>query len=406
MNLLNKPKVLLIPAWYPASFFTEQMRLVEDAFDFKVLTGKRTKLGKKRAAFKILHGKFTFFSWIENKSTHDSQADIHISYSYIHFLSRYFEKKQYRFLNEYFENELDKLAKLGWKPDLIHIQSLNDTAVFVCNWAQKNKIPIILTEHIVFVRQDFDFFQMEKESVYSRVNKVLCVSNYVYRNLLINGFNIKDVGVIGNLVEDTFVPALFDKKEITNKKILFVATHLADKDIEVLLKAVKLLIEAGFVDIKVDVLGIDPHQFYNNDCKDNYLLKEEINKLGLSAYFDIKGILSSEDLLKSYKDYSIFVSTSFSETFGLAIAEALSNGIPVVITDSGGPRDFVNESNGIIVPIRNPQSLAEAIKEMIKNVSAYNSPHLSNNIIRDYGRKAFSKIISEEYIQQIKGNGY
>lgn len=405
MNLKYKHKVLLVPAWYPASFFTEQMKLVDDAFEFKVLIGEKHELGKKKAIKKILTGRFNQFTWKKNKSVVEDRDIINVDYFYVNSLPAFFERKQYKYLNRCFENKFQELIETGWIPELIHIQSLSDTSVFVCNWAEKNKVPIILTEHIVFVRCKFDFFQKEKERVYNRVNKVLCVSNYVYRNLLINGFKLKSVGIIGNLVDDKFVPSSFDKKQKTNK-MLFVATHLADKDIGVLLQAIKNLINLNFTDFKIDILGIDPNKFYYNDSNNNYFLKQEVDNLGLSEYFDIRGIVTREDLLKSYKNYSLLVSTSVSETFGLAIAEALSNGLPVICTDSGGPRDFVNENNGIIVPIRNPQSIADSIKKIFQNLNRYNSSQISSEIIVKYGRGAFSKIISKEYNQQIEETKY
>lgn len=403
--MTSKKKVLLIPAWYPASFFTEQMKLVDDAFEFKVLIGKKNELGKKKAIRRILVGKFEWFKWSADKLSQGKEKIISVDYSYINCLPKYYEKKQFKYLNKCYDEAFEELIKSGWSPDLIHIQSLSDTSVFVCNWAEKNRVPIILTEHIVFVRRKFDFFQKEKESVYNRVNKVLSVSNYVYRNLLLNGFKMKSVGIIGNFVDDQFVPTSFEKKQETNK-ILFVASHLADKDIEVLLQAVKILVDSGFTEFKIDVIGLDPKQYYDNDTNTNYFLKQEVDNLGLSEYFDIRGIVTREDLLKSYKNYSLLVSTSVSETFGIAIAEALSNGLPVICTDSGGPIDFVNENNGIIVPIRNPQSLADSIKKIFQNLNRYNSSQISSEIIVKYGREAFSKIISKEYIQQIEETKY
>jgi glycosyltransferase involved in cell wall biosynthesis len=389
MTYILKPKVLLIPAWYPASFFVDQMKLVTDKFNFKVLLGQRHTFGKKSAIRHFLKRSFNYFT------NSDKELFLQVDFSYINFSKGNLANWQISYLNNCFDKYLTELYA-GGKPDLIHIQSLSDTAVFICNWAEKHNIPVILTEHIIFVRHNFDFFQQLKESVYSRVNKVLCVSNYVYRNLLVNGFRMKKVEIIGNLVNDNFVTEKFEKKEKTNK-ILFVAAHLADKDIDVLLQAVKILVESNFTDFKIDIFGLDPNKSYNTNFSTNLLLKQEISSLGLSKFFDIKGIMNREDMLKSYKNYSFLVSTSMSETFGLAPAEAILNGLPVVCTDSGGIRDFVNESNGIIVPIRDPQALGEAIVRMFDNVSSYYVDQISTEIINNFGVKAFTQSLSGKY---------
>lgn len=395
-----KPKILLVPAWYPASFFQEQMELVDDVFDFKILKGERNELGKKRALKRILRGKFKQFTWIINKSDTDNKEIINIDFQYVNSLSKILERKQYKYLNNCFEKKINELINTGWKPDLIHIQSISDTAVFVCNWAQKNNIPVILTEHILFVRRKFDFFQREKELLYSRVNKVLCVSNYVYRNLLVNGFRMKSVEIIGNFVNDKFVLPKFENKEKHNK-IVFVATHLADKDIDVLLQAAKILIDSNFSDFKIDIIGIDPTKAYCNNYNHSYYLKNEIDILQLSKHIDLKGTMNRKELLNSYRNYSFLISTSMSETFGLAPAEAIANGLPVLCTDSGGVRDFVNETNGIIVPIRDERALFNAIVTMINTQHNFNKHLLSFEIINKYGTSAFKKKLSDIFFNEI-----
>lgn len=388
-----KPKVLIIPAWYPATFFVEQMELLKDEFDFKVIVGNRTELGRKVALKRLIFGKLKFFDWENKKAQID---EIKISFSWVNHLPRYIERKQYNFLNKCFEKELDSLRKEGWAPDLIHIQSISDTSVFLKNWAVKNRIPIILTEHIIYIRSRFDFFQKEKEKVYSCANKVLCVSNYVYRNLLTTGFKLRNASIIGNFVDDRYTPTEFNRSK-SNNRILFVASHLSDKDIDVLFKSLNILIESGSNDFELHIIGLEPDKIYIIDGEEEFSLTKEIEKYKLSEYIKIIGPISKKQLLESYKNYSFLVSTSLSETFGLAIAEAILNGLPVVCTDSGGIRDFVDEKNGIIVSIRNPQLFSEAIKEMMLNVDRYDYKTISDAIKIKFGKEAFTRKLLYEY---------
>ena len=39
------------------------------------------------------------------------------------------------------------------------------------------------------------------------------------------------------------------------------------------------------------------------------------------------------------------ISVSKIETFGITIAEAISSGLPAIVIDSGGPNDFINQTN-------------------------------------------------------------
>jgi len=384
----SKPNILLLPAWYPASFFVDQMKLVTDKFNFKVLLGQRHTFGKKSAIRHFLKRSFNYFT------NSDKELFLQVDFSYINFSKGNLANWQISYLNNCFDKYLTELYA-GGKPDLIHIQSLSDTAVFICNWAEKHNIPVILTEHIIFVRHNFDFFQQLKESVYSRVNKVLCVSNYVYRNLLVNGFRMKKVEIIGNLVNDNFVTEKFEKKEKTNK-ILFVAAHLADKDIDVLLDAIELLKSKHF-EVYLDIIGIDPDKNYQIENNYQYNLQEIIESRNLLDVIHLKGRKNRQELLESYQNYSFLVSSSLSETFGVGVAEAIAYGLPVVCTDSGGIREFVDISNGIIVPIRNSQKLAVAIEEMFEKRLMYNPTEISERIVKKYGVHAFRKKLLRVY---------
>jgi L-malate glycosyltransferase len=53
---------------------------------------------------------------------------------------------------------------------------------------------------------------------------------------------------------------------------------------------------------------------------------------------------------------------SWEEPFGLVVLEGMASGIPVIATASGGPLDIIRSGvDGILVPPRNPEALAEAI---------------------------------------------
>jgi glycosyltransferase involved in cell wall biosynthesis len=59
------------------------------------------------------------------------------------------------------------------------------------------------------------------------------------------------------------------------------------------------------------------------------------------------------------------------ETFGVVLIEALAMGRPVIATDCGGPREIVNESNGMLVPARDNGALARAMQRMVEQRHRY-----------------------------------
>lgn len=83
------------------------------------------------------------------------------------------------------------------------------------------------------------------------------------------------------------------------------------------------------------------------------------------------------DTARVLNNFDIFVLPSTSEGFSISTIEAMSCGLPVVVTRSGGPEEIVvNGINGMIVEC-DKEILANAIIECIKNKSMSNS--LSKN---------------------------
>ena len=68
------------------------------------------------------------------------------------------------------------------------------------------------------------------------------------------------------------------------------------------------------------------------------------------------------------KAHDALVLPSIVEGRALVQQEALSCGLPIIVTPNAGGEDLVEEGiTGHLVPIRSPKKIAEAIRTMIKN---------------------------------------
>jgi glycosyltransferase involved in cell wall biosynthesis len=75
---------------------------------------------------------------------------------------------------------------------------------------------------------------------------------------------------------------------------------------------------------------------------------------------------SREELAQLYATYDVFVSASWREGFGLPPLEAMACGAAVVLTDSGGVREYARHGeNCLMVPPRDPAALAAAIARLL-----------------------------------------
>jgi glycosyltransferase involved in cell wall biosynthesis len=96
-----------------------------------------------------------------------------------------------------------------------------------------------------------------------------------------------------------------------------------------------------------------------------------------------------------YAQARCFAATSTSESFGLAIAEALSQGLPVVSTDCGGPREILGDgAYGELVPIGDDDAFANALTAALENPGDI-APRVARSRMfsRDAALDAFAKLI-------------
>lgn len=76
-----------------------------------------------------------------------------------------------------------------------------------------------------------------------------------------------------------------------------------------------------------------------------------------------------DDVISILKSTNIYTQTSLEEGFGRAISEAMSVGKPIIMTDAGGCTELIDENSGIIVPKKDPKSIAKAISKLANDDS-------------------------------------
>ena len=73
------------------------------------------------------------------------------------------------------------------------------------------------------------------------------------------------------------------------------------------------------------------------------------------------------DAISLIKGSDIYVQTSLSEGFGRAISEAMSVGKPIIMTNAGGCTELIDDTCGIITPIKKPNAIGKAISSLVNN---------------------------------------
>ncbi|WP_217208132.1 glycosyltransferase family 4 protein [Streptomyces sp. AC550_RSS872] len=105
----------------------------------------------------------------------------------------------------------------------------------------------------------------------------------------------------------------------------------------------------------------------NQDPEYVAALRSLIAEHGLQDRLVLAGPQAGAELDASYNSADLMVFTSYAETYGMAVTEALARGIPVLATDVGGVPEAVGRAPdggvpGILVPPENPAAIAAELR--------------------------------------------
>lgn len=98
-------------------------------------------------------------------------------------------------------------------------------------------------------------------------------------------------------------------------------------------------------------------------------LDADIASHGLGPRVDVLGAVTDEKVSALYADADVFVLASRFEGYGMAYAEALAHGLPVIGTTGGATPETVPPDAGILVPPGDAAALAAALRRLIADRS-------------------------------------
>ena len=177
--------------------------------------------------------------------------------------------------------------------------------------------------------------------------------------------------VIPNIVE--WVELEHDLPKLENTFIHVSSLNIEQKNPLGIIRAI-----AAIPDAHLHIYG-----GYAGDGKE--IVLDEIRTLGLENRVAIFKELEKKEMLQSLTQYEAMVHFSNFETFSLVIAEAVSMGLPVIYTASGGPEEYMTEFSGIQVAKNSSEELIHAMNKVLENKSNFDRIK-----IKEYYRNYFN----------------
>ncbi len=192
-------------------------------------------------------------------------------------------------------------------------------------------------------------------AVLRRCDVCIAVSNFTARALVNNGVSKNRIYVNGNGVDTRYIKS-FEFEGGKSYDGVFVGRISKEKGVFDMVNAWRRI-----VDIKNDarllVIGSGP---------DIHAVRHIVKKFDLERNVFVKGRCPDKEMYPLVKASKVFVFPSLFEGWGLAIAEALSCGLPVVCYDIPALREVFGKCSSVfLVPTRNIKKLAATILEVL-----------------------------------------
>ena len=260
-------------------------------------------------------------------------------------------------------HELAKfVARLGI--EVLHAHVARDYSLAAYAARRNPQTKFVVTRHVLF-----QLSRLHRHTL-SRAHRVIAVSNAVARKLRSQRIvNENQLAVVPNGVD-------VDRFKIEFNRLSFLRSLGLPPDGPLVgsvgeLRTLKrhddfiraaALVAAQFPDAHFVLAGLDT----SLSREVHRHLEQLVLESGLKDRFHFLGWVEEAEKLLSTID--VFVSASETESFGLAIAEAMAAGIPVVATATEGAREVVDDRvTGLLVPIGDVGKIAEAIAKLLSD---------------------------------------
>ena len=246
----------------------------------------------------------------------------------------------------------DIIARECFKPEVIYSHYLSNTALAV-GLKKIYQVPVVGLEHWSRLNDKrlSTFVKWLGDNTYPYVDRQIAVSSRL-ADRISQLFGI-EVDVIHNMVNKRF----FATHKLTKSETDFIFVNIGSlfpiKGHDILIKA---FAQTNFGEnVKLLIVG---------DGRRRRYLQNLINTLNLEKKITLLGRKDKDEIIRILSFSNVFVLSSLSENFSVAVIEGLAMGLPVVATLYGGTEECISELNGLLVPVGDVAGLSAAMRQI------------------------------------------
>jgi glycosyltransferase involved in cell wall biosynthesis len=310
-----------------------------------------------------------------------------VNYSYSHLPKSWILS----YLNSY--RRVWRRIRREWKIDVIFAHIAMPAGQAAVMLGKLFNLPVILVEHFGPARDWLEWTAYPKRLqygtigyTYRRVDYLSTVSSSLGKEIT-ELFGATVHGKLYNPVDcDLFRPPEVRPGPIEQRVLCVTRGHAKDsrKGVSNLLAAWETVNARAGGRARLDIVGERVEE-----------LAEQIESRGIARSCRLHPWVPPRELARLMQAAALVVISSSYETFGRSGVEALACGVPVVATRCGGPEEYVEEGNGLLVPADDPEALAEGMLAGL-NRENFSPPEAMSRRARDrFGYEAICRRFTE-----------
>ena len=374
-----KRKILFLPRWYP----------VGDDLQNGVFIQKHARAAALHNEVIVLYAAPS-----SGKSRISKTSDGNLTEIFIFYKKKSFAPFNFLLYVKALMSGWKMISSTGFRPDIAHVNMLSRPAILAIWLKWKFRIPFIITEHWSgYITGEFAKQNILKKWFVSYLFKNAALATAVSAVLkeAIQRCGLKnDVRLLPNVVET--MPDAWKQKPVSSVFRYLIVADLKD-EIKNISGAIRAFANVYRNEIKIELV-------IAGDGKDRKKLEESAKALfkdSPSHPIIFLGEKSNEEILKLIPTAHAVIVNSRIETFSVVTLEAIFSGRPVIAARCGGPEQFINKQNGILIDIENDKQLEEAMLLIKKNHDQYPPEKVKDSMPNNYTLESVAALLDEYY---------
>ena len=388
-------KILIIPSWYPTQLHPESGSFFRDRAQILKKSGMDIVV-----AAPVIHSLKDISGYFNTKSDgYFLDGDLPIyKFEFFNIFPK-LDKRQYYRYKKITVALFNRVIKDRGMPDIVFVHSTIWAGAALVDVCRQYKIPLVISEHLKEFLHPGLFSQFQQtliETTYQSCSSIIATSTAL-RNSIVRSFPRAEskISIIPNPVDEDVFVLKPNHKENENTSILCISLFRLEKRIDLVIQSFYELLQSG-EKATLTIVGDGPLKSK---------LTNQIQELNISSSVELKGYLSQKYIVQELHKNDFLVLASDMETFGVVLIESQVCGLPVVVTDCGGPSDIVSSDTGILVRPGSSQELTKGLIKMINSINNYKSEIIRKKTLDKFGKHIYFDAITDLVNKIISNSG-